>query len=116
MKFSIMLESIIVFLFFLLILIPIYSWIVLIEAISLLTEAVPQYFFWLLPSEEFNNFSVSLWDIFGDYNINYLDKILYIFYIHSESHNCLLYRIVTVFIYSLWFILLIILVSINNWP
>ena len=114
-KFPVASESIIVFLFFLLILIPIYSWAVLIEAASLLAGAILQYFFWLLLLEEFSSFFVSSEDVSDDCSISYLGGILYIFYIYSESHNCPLYRIVTVFVCNLWLVLFIVSIFADSW-
>ena len=114
MKFSIVLELIIVFFFLLLIVILIYSCVMLIKTVSLLAGIVPQYFFWLLPSEESNSFSISSEDIFSDCSINYPNEILHIFCIYSGFRNYPLYRIVTIFVYNLWFIFLIVLVSISN--
>ena len=95
-------ELIIVFSAFSLILILIYSWAVLVEAASLLTEAVSQYFFWLLLSEKFSSFLSSLRDIFFGYIVDYSDKILCIFCAHSGSCSYPLYRIIIVFVCSLW--------------
>ena len=114
MKFSVAPESIIVLFFFPLILILMCSCVILIKTTFLLTEVIPQYFFWLLPSEKFNSFSVSSEDISNNCSTSRPDKILYIFYVRSESHNYPLYRIVTVFVCNLWFIFSISLVSIND--
>ena len=104
-KFSIVSKLIIVFSAFLFILIFMCSWAVLVKTASLLAEAIPQYFFWLLSSEKSSSFLTSLRDISSGYRASYLDKILYIFYIYSGLHNYLLYRIAIVFVYNLWSVL-----------
>ena len=113
-KFSITLESIIVLLFFPLMLIPICNYTILIDAASLLAETVPHYFFWLLLSEESNNFPASPRDTSAIHNVSYLDGILRIFCVRSGFRNYPLYRIVTVFVCSSWLIFLIILVSADD--
>ena len=105
MKFSVVSELIIVFSVFLLILILIYRCIVLITTASLFVRAVPQYFFWLLLSEEFSSFPVSLVDIFADCNTDCLDEILCIFCVYSGFYNYPLCRIVIVFVCNSWSVL-----------
>ena len=107
MKFSIILELIIVFPIFLSILIFIYSWVVFVKAVSLLTRAVLQYFFWLLLSEESSSFPLFPKDVSSGWKVDRSDKILYISYVRSGSRNYPLYRIVTMFVCSSWSIFLI---------
>ena len=101
-KFSVTLESIIVFLIFLLMLILIYSWVFLVEAASWTTKTVLQYSFWLLLSEESNSFSAFPEDIFFGCIADYLDKILYIFCVRSGSYRYPLYKIAIISVCSLW--------------
>ena len=113
-KFPVILELIIIFSVFPLILIFMCNWAILVEAAFLLAGAVPQYFFWLLPSGESSSFSIFSEDIFFGYIWGCLSKISYISYICSEFCSYPLYKITIIFIYSLWSGFLILKVFSNS--
>ena len=100
-KFFVTSESIIMISIFLLIMILIFKYIIFIDTIIPFAEAISQYFFWLLLSEEFSSFLILFpKNLFVEYTEDHLDKNLYIFSDHNRFRTYLLYIIVIIFIYS----------------
>ena len=86
-------ELIIILSCFPLITMEICKWTTLIETAILFAGAVPQYSFWLLPSEKTNRFPIFLSNIYTPGRRSHLSKILYIVSAHSGFCRYPLYMI-----------------------
>ena len=100
-KFPVVSESIIISFYFSLIIILILKCAIFVKTVSF-TEAILQFFFWLLLSEKFTSFPISFSkNIFFGHTEDCLNKILYVICVHSRFYTCPLYRIIIIFVCNL---------------